>query len=47
MTGSTALNETRRATELAALADGEKLDVIVIGGVQRADDPRCEQCRQD
>jgi glycerol-3-phosphate dehydrogenase len=32
MTGSTALNESRRATELAALADGEKLDVIVIGG---------------
>ncbi len=32
MTGSTALNETRRATELAALADGEPLDVIVIGG---------------
>jgi glycerol-3-phosphate dehydrogenase len=32
MTGSTALNETRRAAELAALADGEALDVIVIGG---------------
>lgn len=32
MTGSTALNESRRAAELAALADGEKLDVIVIGG---------------
>jgi glycerol-3-phosphate dehydrogenase len=32
MTGSTALNEARRATELAALADGEPLDVIVIGG---------------
>ena len=32
MTGSTALNESRRATELAALADGEPLDVIVIGG---------------
>ena len=32
MTGSTALNETRRAVELAALADGEPLDVIVIGG---------------
>ena len=32
MTGSTALNETRRAAELAALADGEPLDVIVIGG---------------
>jgi glycerol-3-phosphate dehydrogenase len=32
LTSSTALNETRRATELAALADGEPLDVIVIGG---------------
>jgi glycerol-3-phosphate dehydrogenase len=32
VTSSTALNETRRATELAALADGEPLDVIVIGG---------------
>jgi glycerol-3-phosphate dehydrogenase len=32
MTGSTALNETRRTAELAALADGEPLDVIVIGG---------------
>ncbi|HKH50398.1 MAG TPA: glycerol-3-phosphate dehydrogenase/oxidase [Mycobacterium sp.] len=32
MTGSTALNETRRAAELAAVADGEPLDVIVIGG---------------
>jgi glycerol-3-phosphate dehydrogenase len=32
MTGSTALNEFRRASELAALADGEPLDVIVIGG---------------
>jgi glycerol-3-phosphate dehydrogenase len=32
VTGSTALNETRRAAELAALADGEPLDVIVIGG---------------
>jgi glycerol-3-phosphate dehydrogenase len=32
MTGSTALNETRRATELTALADGASLDVIVIGG---------------
>jgi glycerol-3-phosphate dehydrogenase len=32
MTGSTALNEARRAAELVALADGEKLDVIVIGG---------------
>ncbi|KLI08801.1 glycerol-3-phosphate dehydrogenase [Mycolicibacterium conceptionense] len=32
MTGPTALNRTRRATELAALAGGEDLDVIVIGG---------------
>ncbi|KUH69196.1 glycerol-3-phosphate dehydrogenase [Mycolicibacterium novocastrense] len=32
MTGSTALNSARRSTELAALADGERLDVIVIGG---------------
>jgi len=32
MTGSTALNDSRRAAELAALADGEKLDLIVIGG---------------
>jgi glycerol-3-phosphate dehydrogenase len=32
MTGSTALNESRRAAELAALADGTNLDVIVIGG---------------
>ena len=32
MTGSTALNASRRSAELAALADGEKLDVIVIGG---------------
>jgi glycerol-3-phosphate dehydrogenase len=32
MTGSTALNETRRTAELAALADGEPLDLIVIGG---------------
>jgi glycerol-3-phosphate dehydrogenase len=32
MTGSTALNEPRRTAELAALADGETLDVIVIGG---------------
>lgn len=32
MTGSTALNESRRAAELATLADGEKLDLIVIGG---------------
>ncbi|MDA4108067.1 glycerol-3-phosphate dehydrogenase/oxidase [Mycolicibacterium holsaticum] len=32
MTGSTALNATRRAAELAALADGESPDVLVIGG---------------
>ncbi len=32
MTGSTALNEARRATELAALADGDTIDVIVVGG---------------
>lgn len=32
MTGSTALNAARRATELAALAEGEEVDVIVIGG---------------
>jgi glycerol-3-phosphate dehydrogenase len=32
VTGSTALNQSRRATELAALADGEPLDVIVVGG---------------
>jgi glycerol-3-phosphate dehydrogenase len=32
MTHSSALNATRRATELAALADGETLDVVVIGG---------------
>jgi len=32
MTGSTALNESQRVAELAALADGEQLDVIVIGG---------------
>ncbi|OFB37197.1 glycerol-3-phosphate dehydrogenase [Mycolicibacterium sp. (ex Dasyatis americana)] len=32
MTGPTALNRTRRATELAALTDGEQLDVLVIGG---------------
>ncbi|KUI23404.1 glycerol-3-phosphate dehydrogenase [Mycobacterium sp. GA-1285] len=32
MTGSTALNSARRNAELAALADGERLDVIVIGG---------------
>jgi glycerol-3-phosphate dehydrogenase len=32
LTGSSALNESRRATELAALADGEPLDVLVVGG---------------
>src|SRR5690348_9436554 len=32
MTGPTALNRTRRTTELAALAEGEQVDVIVIGG---------------
>jgi glycerol-3-phosphate dehydrogenase len=32
MTGPTALNRTRRTTELAALADGQPVDVIVIGG---------------
>lgn len=32
MTGSTALNEARRVADLAGLADGEPLDVIVIGG---------------
>lgn len=32
MTGSSALNESRRATELAAIADGDTLDVIVVGG---------------
>lgn len=32
MTASTALNAARRATELAALAEGERVDVIVIGG---------------
>jgi glycerol-3-phosphate dehydrogenase len=32
VTASTALNESRRAAELAALADGDQLDVIVIGG---------------
>jgi glycerol-3-phosphate dehydrogenase len=32
VTGSTALNEARRARELAVLADGEELDLIVIGG---------------
>lgn len=32
MTGPTALNRARRTTELAALADGQPVDVIVIGG---------------
>ena len=32
MTGQTALNSARRSAELSALADGERLDVIVIGG---------------
>lgn len=32
MTGPTALNRRRRATELAELADGQQIDVIVIGG---------------
>ena len=32
MTNSAALNASRRARELAALADGEALDVVVIGG---------------
>ncbi|MUL83767.1 MULTISPECIES: glycerol-3-phosphate dehydrogenase/oxidase [unclassified Mycolicibacterium] len=32
MTGPTALSRTRRTTELAALADGQRVDVIVIGG---------------
>jgi glycerol-3-phosphate dehydrogenase len=32
MTVSTALNATRRATELSALADGGPVDVVVIGG---------------
>jgi glycerol-3-phosphate dehydrogenase len=32
VTGSTALNHARRAGDLAALADGARLDVIVIGG---------------
>ena len=30
MTSSTALNESRRAAELAALADGEPLDVFIL-----------------
>ena len=32
MTKSAALNASRRARELAALADGQHLDVVVIGG---------------
>jgi glycerol-3-phosphate dehydrogenase len=32
VTVSTALNASRRTAELAALADGERVDVIVIGG---------------
>ena len=32
MSGPTALNASRRASELAALADGDRLDVLVIGG---------------
>ena len=32
MTRSTALNRARRITELTALADGERVDVLVIGG---------------
>ena len=32
MTTSTALNEARRTSELAALADGGTIDVVVIGG---------------
>lgn len=32
MTTSTALNDARRASELAALADGGTIDVVVIGG---------------
>ncbi len=32
MTSSTALNEARRAAELTALADGDTIDVVVIGG---------------
>ena len=32
MTSATALNESRRAIELAVLAEGEQLDVVVIGG---------------
>ena len=32
MTNSAALNASRRTRELAALADGQQLDVVVIGG---------------
>ncbi|MGH3563201.1 MAG: FAD-dependent oxidoreductase, partial [Mycobacterium sp.] len=32
MSGSTALNTARRHTELTRLADGDPLDVVVIGG---------------
>jgi glycerol-3-phosphate dehydrogenase len=32
MTGSTALNASRRSAELAALSDGGTIDIIVIGG---------------
>ena len=32
MTSSTALNDARRTSELAALADGDTIDVVVIGG---------------
>jgi glycerol-3-phosphate dehydrogenase len=32
VSGSTALNQTRRATELGEMADGTRLDVVVIGG---------------
>jgi glycerol-3-phosphate dehydrogenase len=32
VTTSTALNEARRASDLAALADGDTIDVVVIGG---------------
>jgi glycerol-3-phosphate dehydrogenase len=32
MTNPTALNAARRSADLTALADGEKLDVVVIGG---------------
>ena len=32
MTGSSALNAARRGAELSALADGEHVDVLVIGG---------------